>query len=297
MTKTLLGVTLLCLSCIGSIYAREANIIVYGQNAPEWNKDLGVNGTRSSCNAEPAACMKTVAALLSGQHTDHFYLNLPTDPEKAPAYAEFYSKASREQPQLREIDLDDFVDHFNTWCHTSGVHCDRLMNQIIDNVKSNNPKLRFGITVYETEIASLVANPKFPPELRRRIDTVHLYIINRADGPRFENYVKQVKENFPNAEVIAGVYAYDRLDFEKCHGCSAADARDLQKQTLRAQVRLLQQGEIAGLEFYPGHFGWEDKFSGWSDPNECAPARRHECINNTKAMRDDAVVILRELKK
>jgi len=289
-------VVAICVLCMGSMYAEEPDIIVYGQNAPEWNKNLGVTATRGSCSSEAEVCIKNVGLLLAGQHTKHFYLNLPTDPVKSLSYASFYSKASKTEPRLYEVDLDDFSDHFTVWCRTN-PHCDRVLNEIIDNVKSANAKLKSGLTIYEDDIPILQANPHLTPEIRNKVDTIHLYIHERANGPKFERYLKQIKEMFPNAKAIAGVYAYDRLDFEKCHGCSAAEARDLQKQTLREQVRLLQSGALVGLEFYPGHFGWEEKWEGWNDPAECAPGRKEQCAENTKAMHNDAVMILRGLKK
>lgn len=170
------------------------------------------------------------------------------------------------------------------------------MNQIIDNTKSSNPKLKFGLTIYETEIASLLANPKFTPEIRRRIDIVHLYIIDRANGPNFESYLKQVNEGFPNAKVIAGAYPYDRIDYERCHNCSPVEARDLQKRTLRVEVQLIRAGSLAGIEFYPGFFGLEDRWPGWDSPRNCAPERRQQCIDETKTMHGDALMILRQLK-
>ena len=224
---------ILCTLCVGKVHAENTAVIVYGQNAPQWNKDLGATATRGSCNSSPEDCMKTVTALLNGQHTESFYLNLPTDADKAPNYAAYYSKASLAEPRLVELDLDDFADHFAGWCRSPKFHCDRVLKEIIDNTKSSNPNLKFGVTIYEDDIPSLLGTPEFTPALRKRIETVHLYIHNRADGPKFEKYLNQLEGKFPNAKIVAGNYPYDRLDYERCHGCSAADARELEKQTLK----------------------------------------------------------------
>jgi hypothetical protein len=235
--------------------------------------------------------------LMAGQHTRHFYLNLPNDPDKAPSYALHYSEASLKEPRIYEVALDDFADAFQVWCKTPSLNCSQLLSRIIDNVKSENSKLKFGITVYENDLPALLENARFPVSLRSRINLVHLYIHNRENGPNFESYLDQVKKAFPSAGVIAGTYAYDRLDYEHCRKCSPGEQRDLQKETLRIQVRLLNRGRLTGIEFYPGHFGWEEKWSEWNDPHTCSPSRKVQCIQQTKAMHNDAAVILRGITR
>jgi hypothetical protein len=286
--KTLLLALLLASAAV----AEEPEIIVYGQNAPEWNQKLGATATRSSCNAPVESCMSSMAALLEGQHTSHFYLNLFDDAKIVERAAEL-SRRSLEEPRLLELDVDDFADHFNGWCHAQGPQCEAFMRRIIESTKTRNKALKLGITVYEDQLAQLLANPNFSTNLRGRIDSVHLYFHDRRNGPRFEDYLKQIKAAFPRAKVFGGNYAYDRLDYEKCAGCTPAGHRELQQQTLRLQVRLLRKGEIAGIEFYPGHFGWEDRLPAWNDPKVCRPERRSACIENTKAMHGDVLPILK----
>ena len=125
---------------------------------------------------------------------------------------------------------------------------------------------------------------------------MHLYFHDRRNGPRFGDYLKQIKTAFPRAAVFGGSYAYDRLDYEKCAepaSCNAAAQRELQRETLRIEVRLLRRGEIAGIEFYPGHFGWEDRLPAWNDPKVCRPSRKSECVENTKQMHSDVPLILK----
>ena len=54
------------------------------------------------------------------------------------------------------------------------------------------------------------------------------------------------------------------------------------------QVRLMHDREIEAIEFYPGYFGVEEQWSGWSNPKACAPADLATCIANTKSMRQAA---------
>jgi hypothetical protein len=291
MPKTLL---LLLLAATAAL-AEEPEVVVYGQNAPEWNQKLGVSATRSSCSAPVDSCMSSMAALLKGQKTGHFYLNLLDDPKIAARAAEL-SARSLGEPRLRELDVDDFADHFNGWCHAQGRGCEGFLRRIIESTKARNRALRFGITVYEDQLAELLGNPSFTSELRGSIDSVHLYFHDRRNGPRFETYLKQIKAGFPNARVFGGSYPYDRIDYEKCTlpaACVPVEQRELQKETLRVETRLLKQGEIAGIEFYPGHFGWEERLPAWDDARSCKPARRSECIENTRVMHGDVGAILK----
>lgn len=284
-------------AAVASASGQTREIVVYGQNAPSWNQQMGVTATRGTCNLSPEACMKTVETLLQQQHTSHFYLNLIADPETVLNYASQYSNASIAEPRLYEITLDDFPDHFNAWCRTPGVKAGALLSEVIKRTKSRNPRLRFGVTIYEDQISGLLANPAFTLELRSRIDTVHLFVHYRANGPRFETYVRRIKQDFPNASVIAGSYPYDRIDYRTCapasHAhCSTAQELELFKQTLNIQVRMLQLGVVSGIEFYPGFFGWEENYGGWADPNQCLSRRKQDCIDNTKAMHQAVLQIL-----
>jgi hypothetical protein len=270
-------------------------IIVYGQNAPGWNEKLGVTATRSSCNAPADACMTSMAALMNGQHTGRFYLNLQDDPKIVERAAEL-SQRSLQEPRLRELSVDDFADHWNGWCHAQGPACEGFLRRIIESTKASNRALRFGVTIYEDQLEGLLAHPSFSQDLRDRIDSVHLYFHDRRNGPRFEEYLARIKQAFPHASVIGGSYAYDRLDYEKCAVpavCVPVEQRELQKQTLRIEARLLKNGLISAIEFYPGHFGWEDRLPAWNDPKACRPSRKSACVENTKVMHGDVAPILK----
>ena len=278
--------------------AQTREIIVDGQNAPEWNQWLGVTATRGSCNLPPEGCMQQVEALLKSQHTRHFYMNLwdDKDPQSILDRATYYSNASLSEPRLYEVGIDDFTDHFNNWCVMSAIRCDSFLGEVIAAVKSQNKALKFGLTLYEDQLPSLLANRRFTPALRNQIDTVHMVLHQRQNGPQFESYVNEVKHKFPNAQVIAASYHYDRIDYVKCGGvrCSAAQELDFYKQTLKLQLTLLQQGVVSGIEFYPGYFGWEEKWPSWDNPKVCSPARKQDCIDNMKAMDQATLQLFKE---
>jgi hypothetical protein len=127
---------------------------------------------------------------------------------------------------------------------------------------------------------------------------VHLYLHQRQNGPKFESYVNEVRHHFAKAQVIAGAYHYDRMDYLNCGPvrCTPAQELNYYAQTLKLQLTLLQHQVVNGIEFYPGNFGWEDKWASWGDPKMCAPARRQECIDNTKSMDNATLELFREFK-
>ncbi len=242
--------------------------------------------------------MQSISALLEQQGTSGCYINLQANPVTLPSHAIWYSQISLQDPRLQELCLDDFYSTFNGWCLDSTVSCEDLLQLVIDNVKRYNPGLKFGITLYTEELPSALLNPHLTPFLRMQVDTVHLYVMHRQEGLHFEDSVRQVAAAFPNATVLAGVYAYDRIHYASCSGsddrpCSTEEELLLFQQTLTIQVRLAQKALVAGLEFYPGFFGLEDRWHGWNAPCNCEPERRQDCIDNTRAMHEATLRILR----
>jgi hypothetical protein len=67
---------------------------------------------------------------------------------------------------------------------------------------------------------------------------------------------------------------------------------DLYQQSIALQVQLMRAGTVDSIEFYPGYFGAEEQWTGWSDPRECAPGDLAACIANTKTMRQAALAAL-----
>ena len=108
--------------------------------------------------------------------------------------------------------------------------------------------------------------------------------------------MQKAKQIFPHARIIAGSYAYDRRAFLPCApggtACTQQQDFDLFKESLTVQVHELSQGAVDRIEFFPGYFGVEATWTGWSNPRECAPNQVSECISNTIAMRDAALKIL-----
>jgi hypothetical protein len=274
---------------------RQPKIMTWADaNTPDWDNRLHVSGIMIGCSSEPASCLKFAASRVAQRPGQKVFLSTDFKPEVAVKYAQEYSKLSLQNPFLQEIKIDDFVAQY-THLFSSGVaDPNSMLNSMIDAVKSQNRALHFGITLYENEIDSpYLKEPKMTASTRSKVDSVHFFLVYRANVENYESYVRQVKKLFPNAKVIAGAYAYDRISYIACsqyssRKCSPAEEIKLFRQTLDTQVRLLKSGEVEWIEFFPGAFGMEDEWKGWDrDPRTC-PGRKQECINNTKRLRQES---------
>jgi hypothetical protein len=116
---------------------------------------------------------------------------------------------------------------------------------------------------------------------------VHLYMHYRADTPNTPQYVQQAKRIFPNAKVILGVYAYDRISYLPCtkggQPCTPQEEQNYLRQGLDADLQLVNSGEADGIEFWPGSFGRVETWKGWDEPRIC-PGRKQRCVQNTQQM-------------
>ena len=248
-------------------------------------------GDQIGCTSEPASCLKFAASRVAQRPGQKVFLSVSFKPDVAVRYAQEYSKLSLQNPFLQEIDVDDFVAQYIRLFSGGVANPDSMLNSMIDAVKSQNQALHFGITLYENEIDSpYLKEPKMMASTRGKVDAVHLFLIYRENVANYEDYVRQVKKMFPNAKVIAGAYAYDRISYIACsqyaaRKCSPAEEVKLFRQALDIQIRLLKSGEVDWIEFLPGAFGFEDTWKNWdSDPRVC-PGRKQECISNTRQLR------------
>lgn len=261
-----------------------------------WNDALGLKYTRQGCSDTPAQCMsliKSVATGLNVKATLHIPLNTTT----TRAYALDYSTLSLTAPYLFEVSIDDFVSQYKA-LFTAGVsNPSAVVAEVITNLKSANPNLKFGATIYEDDLSgAYLQNAKLPAVQRARFDYVHLFIHYREDGPNYAAYVATAKQLFPKAKIVAGSYAYDRRAFLPCspdgQPCTELQDLDLFEQSLTIQQQEAANGTVDHIEFYPGYFGNEETWPSWTNTRECAAAEIAECIANTKVMREAALGIL-----
>lgn len=229
------------------------------------------------------------------------FLSILLKPETV-AYGEQYSQLSRKDASLEEIGLDDFVSQYSKLYQTEGQNAIGALNAFITGVKLVNPDLRFGITLYEDDLTrsrDYLSDPKLPAAIREKVDYVHFYVHFRADSPKYADYLNQAKAIFPNARMIAGVYPYDRISYVPCalrsDPCTPQEEMDYFNTQLDAAINLLKSGSVSWIEFYPGNFGREDEWSGWSSSRICAPERRQACIDTTKQMHEIVLNKMRQL--
>jgi len=282
------GVLILILASSAGVAAPRYVISAPG-NTPEWNKKLGVTELWVGCSSEPERCMKTLDYYARHDGVNQVTLSISEDAKLVAGYALSYSQASLAEPRLRAIVLDDFVSAELRW-QNEGVAVGPLVQQVISNVKAKNPKLVFGLTVYEDQLRfPVLQDSVLPAAVRAQVDRVSLFVHFRQNGPQYASYVAETKRIFPKAIIIAGVYPYDRTAYLPCapgtkEHCSHAQEMDLFQTTLRVEVGMVDSGQVAGIQFWPGNFGSEQAWSGWDSPGACEPSQHQECVNTTVAM-------------
>jgi hypothetical protein len=269
--------------------AATPEIATWAANAPEWNERLGVTLMRQGCDSGPSACLKRMRDAAQAQQISRWAIAVVRSADQLPAEALEYSRLSLSEPRLVEVDIDDFLSALKSWHGNKLGRGNEVLAGIARNLKHHNPRLRFGVTLYEDELDSRFLN-WIPTETRDRVDRVILYLHYRANANEYTRYVATAKRLFPRAKVFAGSYAYDRIDYLPCaesndRQCGKDEELDFFRESLDIQLGLLRSGELAGIEFYPGFFGREDKWNGWAVERICRPLRRPECIENTRRMR------------
>ena len=296
------GMCALALALTSSVsLAAPRYVVAWAGNTAEWNKKLGATELWAGCSSEPERCMKSLDTYARAGGVSRVTLSIATaasDPKVLADYALRYSEASLAEPRLRAIVIDDFSSLSIHW-QQSGVAIGPLLRQVINNVKAKNPKLLFGLTLYENEMNfAVLKDDVLPAAVRAQVDRVGLYVHFRKNGPQYASYVPQAKRLFPNAAIMAGAYAYDRSQYmPSCAQggkvkCTRAEELDLFETTLRIQVGLMDTGQVAGLEIGPNNFGTEQTWYGWDNPENCPLAQRQECVNTTIAMHNAVLQIL-----
>jgi hypothetical protein len=276
--------------------AAPAPIYTWAENAPAWDQRLHISGYRVGCNVGDAdECLRAADATVRQRGLASVFASMSAEPLRSPTDALDFSRLSLSHPSLAEAGFDDFIGRYRTLFARPGFDAPAWLREVIHNLKAVNPGLAFGITLYEDELDSPYARPPYlPADAAGSVDYVHLFLHYREDATHFAQYVEQVKTLFPHARVIAGLYAYDRIDYISCsptnhRPCTRKQEIKLYRQSAAAAARLLKDGKVAGIEFYPGFFGTEAEWDGWKRADYCAPARVQQCVDNTRTMRKATV--------
>ncbi len=312
-----------------SLHQNQWNIISWGADTPEWSRKLNLSGLRLGFDGEPESGVQEAKEEAKREDVSKVFLSIVGSEykvEETPMstiedYVLQYSKLSLNHSSLYSIGFDDFAIMLYKLYNNASVNPASILTflrNVIRNTKSANPKLKFGVTLYEDEIEdpepNYLTDPWLPRDIKAKIDYVHLYLNYRTNWSNYEDYVKQAKKMFPNAKIIAGSYAYDRIDYlpraqedatddwremDPSKKCTVEEEINLYKKSIELQARLLKNGIIDGIEFFPGYFGTEeriyDDMKRWY-PEEserfCKSGRTQEAIKNTKIMHQIAFEVL-----
>ena len=277
----------------------DAPIYTWIGNTQAWDRRLHVSGYRMGCDdGDPQGCVHEASEVVKRGGLTRVFLSMPVDAARTPGDAREYSQLSVSRPFIAEVGFDDFIGRYGKLFSRSGIDPPSWLWRVIRNVKANNSRLAFGITLYEDELDSpYLQAPQLPSYIAQSVDYVHLFLHYRTDAPQYPGYVERVRSLFPRARVIAGLYAYDRINYIPCspggqRPCTIVEEIRLYREAVSIAARLLKEGRIVGIEFYPGFFGKENEWGGWKYADYCSPKRVQECIENTRIMREDTVTVL-----
>jgi len=231
----------------------------------------------------------------------------------------WFSQASSLAPSIYEVSMDDFVSNVRRTLGPSFANAPQpdidilrgKLDTISSQIHSSNPNLKFGLTIYEDDlfldsesdlVSQAIDRNLFSQNFCNQVNIIHLYIHYRANSDRFQEAVNLAKTYFPNAQIIAGSYAYDRIDYINCDmanagvvdpskKCTETQEKEYFTNAITSMAALLGQGQISGIEFWPAFFGTEEQI--WLDNNgDCENKTR--CVSNTKLMRQKAVSVLHQ---
>ncbi len=273
-------------------------IVTWGGNSPEWNRTLHLSGVRIGCSDALVSCVQQVDQIAATQHVSSVFLAILLNPARIATDSASYGKLGASHPSLVEVGFDDFVSQAQKTNFNSS-ELSRLLESVADNLKSRGSKLQLGITIYQDQLSSGgLDRLHLSDGVRQSIDVVHLYPHYRKERKPVMEYIAQVKQVFPNAKLILGIYSYDRREYLPCAQdshtrCSSEEEISLFGQNLREDLRIASSGGAAGIEFFPGSFGAEDSWNGWDNPRACKQGEKAVCIQNTLAMREELRQVMR----
>jgi hypothetical protein len=277
----------------------DSHIYTWIGNTPAWNRQLHVSGYRLGCDSgDPDGCVSIGADAVDREGITTIFLSMPEVADRTPADAREYNRLRGSNRFVMEAGFDDFVDRYQKFFSLPGMKPQSWLREVAHNVMADGKGLKFGITLYEDELDSrYLREPLLPHDIAQNVSYVHLYLHYRTNASRFPKYVARAKALFPRAKIIAGLYAYDRIDYIPCtqsnrKPCSEEEEIGYYEHAVRNAAQLMRQGSVSGIEFYPGFFGRENQWPGWKNPGYCVPSRVNQCIENTRIMRQKTLAIL-----
>jgi hypothetical protein len=258
----------------------RAHVIAYGMAAPGQVSAYGITALRGKFDPSSGILDVYQEGIVVLRNSNVFKTSLEAMVEEARACAQ----ESKKVPKLKEVSIDDFLDWY---MEARAAGRASVLDSIIDAVKSTNPALRFGVTIYEVELPGVVPGHYdigvMPLAERRRIDVVHFYASSRPNLVNLPRYIDLLRREFPNAVFFIGLYNQDRGDFEHRPSASVDEEEKLFSEGVRETCSLISSGKAGGIEFYPGRFGLENIYF----KDKLVEAR------TAIAMRDSALALLK----
>jgi hypothetical protein len=277
-------------AAITAIPSGNLMVITWGGNSPDWNQALHLSGVRIGCSDAPASCIQQVDQIAASQHVSSVFLAILLNPANVAAYSATLGSLAPSHQNLAEVGFDDFVSQCEK-THLGAAELSSLLGTVASNLKSRNPKVQFGATIYQNQLINgELDRLQLSDTARRSMDMVHLFPHYRKEAKSVTEYVTEAHRAFPNARVILGVYAYDRREYLPCSAdtkvpCSNEEEISLFERALREDLKIANSGGAVGIEFFPGNFGAEDSWKGWNNPRACKQGEKDACVQNTLAMR------------
>jgi len=286
--------------------------MTWGVNLPGWSSKLKLTALREGCSDTPSNCAPQVTNLAIKEGVSRVYVSMPYEAGTAVSWAAQYSALSLAYPKIVEVGLDDFVND-TMGLEINGQVSDpgTFLTSVINAIKSKNPNLKFGVTVYQDTLKlpaitsstwsyKGITYKSIPASVLDRIDNVHLFVHYREDVSGYTAAVATAKKIFPHARIFAGAYPYDRIDYLPCAQggtahCTLAQEESLYQQLLEIQCQLAKSGTVSGLELFFGYFGDPQDWEGWGTGGRvCSSSRLSACYANTSTLQNISLNVMTE---
>lgn len=275
------------------LFAAPGKFLVISWNNPsrEWTQRLGISAIRMGCSSAPSGCAQAASSVARSEHVSSVLITILLKPATVTQLAADYARLSSSHPEIVEIGFDDFVRQAGNTGLT-GQPLSSLLNDFAARLHSSGSHLKWGVTVYQDELWNgRLANLALADDTRGAVDAVHLFPHYRKEPVPLQKSIAEAKRLFPNAAIVLGNYAYDRREYLPCSPqgarCSGQEEISLFNCHLRESLNLAEQGNVAGLEIYPGNFGQEASWKIWENPRSCKQGERLQCVQNSQTMAED----------
>lgn len=254
----------------------KIKIITYGMARREDIRSFGISTLRGKFDLSSQILDPYEEGIIVLRNSNVYKIPGEAMVEEAKTYAE-RSKTAK----LTEVSIDDFLSWYAS-AQKAGKGS--IFDQIVQAVKTGNPKLRFGITVYEDQLPGAAGyhTGAMLEAHRNKIDVVHLYFHQRPHCTNMAQYADVARRQFPAAQLAIGLYNQDRRKDEK-RSSTEAEEQNMFTNCVKLASSLVASGQATAIEFYPGKFGLENNvYKGDPQAAQIATAMRESALATLK---------------